>query len=97
MSLEFYCRIQRNFFEFKILGFYCRWVEFYGRHNGGLSHHPPGDASVFVRKKYLPFVSETLDFKVYSKFITELRCRSTFQPFNVIGNASLDFSNLINL
>jgi hypothetical protein len=26
MSLEFYCRIQRNFYKlFKILGFYCRW------------------------------------------------------------------------
>jgi hypothetical protein len=36
-------------------------LEFYGRHNGRLSPHPPGDASVFVRKKYLPFVSETLD------------------------------------
>ena len=26
MSLEFYCRLQRNFLKlFKILGFYCRW------------------------------------------------------------------------
>jgi hypothetical protein len=25
MSLEFYCRIQRNVFKFKILVFYCRW------------------------------------------------------------------------
>jgi hypothetical protein len=25
MSLEFYCRIQRNFNKFKILGFDCRW------------------------------------------------------------------------
>jgi hypothetical protein len=32
MSLEFYCRLQRNFLKlFKILGFYCRWssVEFF--------------------------------------------------------------------
>jgi hypothetical protein len=67
----------------------CRWsgvllsLEFYGRHTGGLSPHPPGDAGVFVRKKYLPFVcclivSETLMYVPYSKFITELRCRSTY-------------------
>jgi hypothetical protein len=46
-------------------------VEFrvYGRHNGGLSPHPPGGASVFVTKKYLPFVfrlSGEADMKVLS-------------------------------
>jgi hypothetical protein len=39
--------------------------------------HPPGDASVFVRTKYLPFVSETLTESVF-QILTELRCRSTF-------------------
>jgi hypothetical protein len=32
--------------------FFCLWSStVYGRHNGGLSPHPLGDASVFVRKK----------------------------------------------